>query len=127
MVEVNVAVTLGLACERVLFGGAGVAKLLGKAHKSVPEECPSRVSCKSDPQEFPTRLSQECPTRGSQKSVRQECPRRVSHKSVPYDCPTRVSRKSVPQKIVKGQLKEPPEPSQFFRKNHRIYQEQYVF
>ena len=23
MVEVNVAVTLGLACERVLFGGAG--------------------------------------------------------------------------------------------------------
>ena len=27
--EVNIAVTLGLACERVLFGGAGIAKLLG--------------------------------------------------------------------------------------------------
>ena len=26
MVEVNVAVTLGLACERVLFGGAGIAE-----------------------------------------------------------------------------------------------------
>ena len=31
VVEVNVAVTLGLACERVLFGGAGLAKLLGRA------------------------------------------------------------------------------------------------
>ena len=30
MVEVNVTVTLGLACGRVLFGGAGVAKLLGR-------------------------------------------------------------------------------------------------
>ena len=29
--EVNVAVTLGLACERMLFGGAGIAKLLGRA------------------------------------------------------------------------------------------------
>ena len=29
VVDVNVAVTLGLACERVLFGGAGIAKLLG--------------------------------------------------------------------------------------------------
>ena len=29
-VEVNVAVTLGLACERMLFGGAGIAKLLGR-------------------------------------------------------------------------------------------------
>ena len=28
--EVNVAVTLGLACERVLLGGAGIAKLLGR-------------------------------------------------------------------------------------------------
>ena len=28
MVEVNVAVALGLACERVSFGGAGIAKLL---------------------------------------------------------------------------------------------------
>ena len=31
VVEMNVAVTLGLACERVLFGGAGLAKLLGRA------------------------------------------------------------------------------------------------
>ena len=31
VVEVNVAVTLGLACERVSFGGAGIAKLLGRA------------------------------------------------------------------------------------------------
>ena len=31
VVEVNVAVTLGLACERALFGGAGLAKLLGRA------------------------------------------------------------------------------------------------
>ena len=31
MVEVNVAVTLGLARERMLFGGAGIAKLLGRA------------------------------------------------------------------------------------------------
>ena len=31
MVEVNVAVAVGLACERVLFGGAGLAKLLGRA------------------------------------------------------------------------------------------------
>ena len=27
MVDVNVAVTLGLACERVLFGGAGMSAL----------------------------------------------------------------------------------------------------
>ena len=31
MVEVNVTVALGLACERVLFGGAGIAKLLCRA------------------------------------------------------------------------------------------------
>ena len=31
MVEVNVAVTVGLACERVLIGGVGLAKLLGRA------------------------------------------------------------------------------------------------
>ena len=31
VVEVNVAVTLGLARGRVLFGGAGIAKLLGRA------------------------------------------------------------------------------------------------
>ena len=35
MVEVNVAVTLGLACERVLFEGAGIAKLLGRAARWV--------------------------------------------------------------------------------------------
>ena len=34
-IEVNVAVTLGLACERVLFGGAGIAKLLGRAPMGV--------------------------------------------------------------------------------------------
>ena len=31
VVEVNVADILGLACERVLFGGAGILKLLGRA------------------------------------------------------------------------------------------------
>ena len=31
MVGGNVAVTVGLACERVLFGGTGLAKLLGRA------------------------------------------------------------------------------------------------
>ena len=31
VVEVNVAVTLGLACEPALFGGAGIAKRLGRA------------------------------------------------------------------------------------------------
>ena len=31
----NVAVTLGLACERVLFRGAGIAKLLGRAARCV--------------------------------------------------------------------------------------------
>ena len=31
MVEVNAAVTLKLACERVVFGGAGIAKLPGRA------------------------------------------------------------------------------------------------
>ena len=31
VVEVSAAVTLGLACERALFGGAGIAKLLGRA------------------------------------------------------------------------------------------------
>ena len=35
MVEVNVAVTLGLACERALFGGAGIAKLIGRAARWV--------------------------------------------------------------------------------------------
>ena len=31
VLDVNVAVTLGLACEWALFGGAGIAKLLGRA------------------------------------------------------------------------------------------------
>ena len=31
MVEVGAAVTLGLACGRVLFAGAGIAKLLRRA------------------------------------------------------------------------------------------------
>ena len=43
--------------------------------KSVPQECPARVSHKSVPN--------ECPTRVSHRSVPQECPARVSHKSVP--------------------------------------------
>ena len=35
-IEVNVAVTLGLACERGLFGGAGIAKLLGRRDVCAP-------------------------------------------------------------------------------------------
>ena len=53
------------------------------SYKSVPEECPtrvSRVSHKSVPQES-----------HKSKSVPQECPTRVSQKSVPQECPTRVS------------------------------------
>ena len=57
------------------------------SHKSVPQECPIRVSHKS--------VLQECPTRVSYKSGPQECPTRVSYKSVPEECPTRVSYKSV--------------------------------
>ena len=52
-------------------------------HKSVPQECPTRVSYKS--------VLQESPTRVSRKSVPQEFPTRVTHKSVPQECPTRVS------------------------------------
>ena len=48
------------------------------SHKSVLQECPTRVSYKSVPQ--------ECPTRVSYKSVPQECPTRVSHKSVLQEC-----------------------------------------
>ena len=51
--------------------------------KSVPQECPTRVSHKSV---LPTRVSR---TRVSYKSVPQECP--------VQECPTRVSYKSVPQ------------------------------
>ena len=74
--------------------------------KSVPQECPIRVSHKSVPQECPTRVShksvvQEYPTRVSYKSVPQEFPTRVSHKSVPQECPARVSQMSVPQECPK--------------------------
>ena len=74
------------------------------SHKSVPQQCPTRVSYKSVPQELPTRVSHksfllECPTRVSRKSVPQELPTRVSHKSFLLECPTRVSRKSVPQEF----------------------------
>ena len=80
---------------------------LSKTKKSVPQECPTRVSRKSDIQERPARVSyksvpRECPTRMSDKGVRQECPTRVSRtqectksKSVLQECPTRVSDKSV--------------------------------
>ena len=66
------------------------------SYKSVPQECPTRVSHKSVPQECPIRVShksvlQESPTRVSYKSDPQECPTRVSQKSVPQECPTRVS------------------------------------
>ena len=69
------------------------------SYKSVPQECPTRVSHKSVPQECPIRVShksvlQKCPTRVSYKSDPQECPR-VSCKSVLQGCPTRVSYKSV--------------------------------
>ena len=82
-------------------------------HKSVPQECSTRLFHKSARQEFPTRVShknvlhksipQECPARTSHKkafytshkSVPQECPKRVSAKSVLQECPTRVSYKSV--------------------------------
>ena len=76
------------------------------SYKSVPQECPTRVSYKSVPQECPTRVShksfrQECPIRVSHKSVLQECPTRVSYKSGPQECATRVSyrvsRKSILQ------------------------------
>ena len=40
-------------------------------------------------------VPQECPTRVSQKSVPQECPLRVSYKSVSQECPIRVSYRSV--------------------------------
>ena len=84
---------------------------------SVPQECPTKVSCNSVPQECLTRVSlqsvpqgcpatvshksvlQECPTRASYKSVPQECPTRVSYKSVLQEYPTRVSYKSVPQEF----------------------------
>ena len=40
MVEVNVAMALGLAHERVLVGGDGIAKLLGGAARCVrPDGC----------------------------------------------------------------------------------------
>ena len=67
------------------------------SHKSVLEECPTRLSHES--------VLQECPTRLSHESVPQECPRRVSHKSVshksvPQECPIRVSYKSDPEECA---------------------------
>ena len=47
-------------------------------------------------------VPQECPTRVSHKSVLQEYPTRVSYKSVPQECPTRVSYESVPQFFCTG-------------------------
>ena len=78
------------------------AQGIGRSHKSVPQQCPTRVSYKSVPQELPTTVShksapQECPTRVSYRSIPQECPTRVSHKSFLLECPTRVSHKSVLQ------------------------------
>ena len=74
------------------------------SHKSVPQECPTRVSHKSFLQECHTRVSrksvlQECPTRVTHKSVLQECPTRVSHKSIPQEFPTRVSHKECPTRV----------------------------
>ena len=94
------------------------------SHRSVPQECPARVSHKSVPKECPTRVSltrvpttvsgsptkvslksapQEIPTIvtrvSPRKSVSRESPLRVSQKSVPYvlqQCPARVPHKSVP-------------------------------
>ena len=65
------------------------------SHKSVPQECPTRVSHKSVPQECPARVSQmsvpqERPTTWSRNSVPQECLTRVSLKSVPQECPATV-------------------------------------
>ena len=70
--------------------------------KSVPQECPARVSDKN--------ALQECPPRVSHKSVGQECPIRVSvfHKSVPQEYSprvshrvTKVSHESVPQESTR--------------------------
>ena len=61
-------------------------------HKSLLQECPTRVSYKSAPQ--------ECPIRVPHKSLLQECPTRVSYKSAPQECPPRAPYKSVPQRQV---------------------------
>ena len=75
------------------------------SYRSIPQECPTRVSHKSVPQECPTRASyksvpQECPTRVSHKSFLQECPTRVSYKSVLQECPRRKSHKSVLKSVI---------------------------
>ena len=68
-------------------------------HKSGLQECPAgecrtRLSYKSVPQECPTRVS----TRVPRKIVRQECPtrtpRKSARKSAPPDCATRVRNKA---------------------------------
>ena len=94
------------------------------SHKTVLQECPTRVSHNSDRQEYPTRVSsksvpQDCFTRVSYKSALQECPITVSYKSVPKvlkECPhrsechtrfpTRV-RKSVPRRFPKNTCAHP--------------------
>ena len=60
-------------------------------HKSLQQECPTRISIKSVPQ--------ECPTRVSRQSIPQERPTKVFHKSVPQESPTRVSHQSFPPEV----------------------------
>ena len=64
------------------------------SHKTVPQECPTRMSYKS--------VLQECPTRVSYKSAPQECRQECPYKSVPQDRPTRVSViQGVPQECTR--------------------------
>ena len=58
-----------------------------RVHKSLWQECPTRVFHKS--------VRQECPTRVPHKS---ECHRRAFHKSVPQGCPTRMRPTRVSRK-----------------------------
>ena len=58
--------------------------------KSAPQECLTRLSYKTHKS-----LLQECPTKVSDHGVVQECPTRVSHNSVPQECRTSVFHESV--------------------------------
>jgi hypothetical protein len=49
---------------------------LTRSHKSVPQECPTRVCHK--------RVTKECPTRLSEKSVKQECSARVAFNAIEH-------------------------------------------
>ena len=84
-------------------------------HKSVQQECLTRLSHKSVPEECPARVShksEECHARESHKSDAQSIQyseilstkvSRVSDKSVPQECSarvSRVSRASVPQECL---------------------------